>query len=59
MLCYVTRSYVFSSASAVFVLSNKCKSEDTAVLRRSDTDVICIDDIITTNNSLALTEING
>ena len=53
MLCNVNRSYVFVQSVRYF--SYQTRSEDTAVLRRSVTDAIFIDDFITTNNSLRLT----
>ena len=52
VMCRVT-------SQEVTVLFSQCGiSADTAVLRHSDRDVICIDGIIMTNNSLVLTEIN-
>ena len=57
VLCNVNRSYVFIQLVRYF--SCQTRSEDTAVLRRSVTNVIFIDDFITANNSLILTEIKG
>ena len=57
MLCNVNRSYVFVQSVRHF--SCQTRSVDIAVLRRSDTDAIFIDDFITTNNSLILIEIKG
>ena len=57
MLCNVNRSYVFVQSVRYF--SCQTRSEDTAVLRRCVTNVIFIDDFITANNSLILTEIKG
>ena len=52
VLCNVNRSYVFVQSVRYF--SCQTRSKDTAVLRRSVTDAIFIDDFITINNSLRL-----
>ena len=59
MLCYVNRSYASVQQDRYFSCQTSVSARDTAVLGRSDKEVIFIDDIITTNNSLALTEIKG